>query len=194
MKPKYLEPDSRGSRDRWMISYADVLTILLIFFICAAMKAQKPAPPPPPAPAIAVAPPPAVPEPKPAALPEPPLAGVQKQLQESGLDVHREARGVVVSLPQAVLFVSGDDRITPDARPLVEKIVAGIRDLPNHVTLVGYADNVPISNRRFHNNWELAAERGLRLLELLTREYGIPESRLSVSSEGANRPISPNDT
>ena len=214
MKPKYLEPDSRGSRDRWMISYADVLTILLIFFICAAMKAPKaatPAVPPvslvavqsvtakPVAPPVPTAPSPAPPTPTPAALPpatppDSPLAALLKQLQETGLDVRREPRGVVVSLPQAVLFVSGDDRVTPDARPIVEKIAATVRDLPNHVTVVGYADNVPISNRRFHNNWELAAERGLRLLELLTREYGIPESRLSVSSEGANRPISPNDT
>ena len=210
MKPKYLEPDSRCSRDRWMVSYADVLTILLIFFICAALKAPKAAtavvPPAPPAavqpvpaepvapPAAPVAPPPTRIAEPPAPSPEPPLAAVQKQLQEAGLDVRREPRGVVVSLPQAVLFVSGEDRVTPDARPIVEKIAATIRDLPNHVTLVGYADNLPISNRRFHNNWELAAERGLRLLELLTREYGIPESRLSVSSEGANRPISPNDT
>ncbi|HLK51555.1 MAG TPA: OmpA family protein [Bryobacteraceae bacterium] len=192
MKPKYLEADSRGARDRWMVSYADVLTILLIFFICAAMKAQRP---PAAAAAHPAAPAVAVPQPPPAPpAPEPPISDLQKRLQDTGLEVHREPRGVVVSLPQAILFVSGEDRITPEARPIIENVAAAIRDLPNHVTLVGYADNLPISNQRFHNNWELAAERGLRLLELLTQEYGIPESRLSVSSEGANRPVSPNDT
>lgn len=201
MKPRYLEPDNRG-RDRWMVSYVDVLTILLIFFISAAIKTGKPAPPPPvvhaAAPAAPPAPPPVVhaaapPAPAPVPAP-PPLSDLEKRLAESGLDVHREPHGVVVSLPQTILFASGDDRISPGALPLIEKITAAIRDLPNPVRLVGYADSVPISNRRFHNNWELAAARGLRLLELLSQNYGIAESRLSVASEGANQPKGPNDT
>lgn len=183
-----------------MVSYVDVLTILLIFFICAALKIPKAA-----AGSASIAPvtqhvvpaPPVTPLPVPPArplAPAPPLADFERRLELEGVDVHREVRGVVVTLPQAVLFASGDDRISAEARPIIEKIASGIRDLPNHVTLVGYADNIPVSNRRFHNNWELAAARGLRLLELLTREYGIPESRLSVVSDGANRPKDSNDT
>jgi len=204
MKPKYLEPDNR-SRDRWMVSYLDVLTILLIFFISVALKAQKPAPTPAAVPApvpraaeaatptVSPAPPPVAAslhvEPAP-----PPLEDLQKHLATAGLDVHREERGVVVSLPQAILFSSGDDRISQDARPVIKRIASQIRNLPNKVTLVGYTDAVPISNRRFRNNWELAAARGLRLLELLSRECGIDESRLSVSSQGANQPKEPNET
>ena len=37
MKPKYLQAETAG-RDRWMISYLDVLTILLIFFVAVAAK------------------------------------------------------------------------------------------------------------------------------------------------------------
>ena len=192
MKPRYLEPESR-SRDRWMVSYVDVLTILLIFFISVALKAQKPAAAPVPQVPVAAAARPAAETvsgpPPPAPLPE-----LQKRLVERGLDVTREQRGVVVSLPQSVLFVSGDDRISSEALPIVGTIAGEIRDLPNRVTLVGYTDAIPISNRRFHNNWELAAARSLRLLELLTRDYGIPESRLSVSSEGSNLPRESNHT
>jgi|SRR5581483_727931 len=196
MKPKYLEPDSR-SRDRWMVSYLDVMTILLIFFISVAMMAQRPAAPPVPTKSHAVqAPVPAPPilTPQPTPPPPPPVSDLEKRLADQGLDVHRERRGIVVSLSQAILFASGDDRISREALPIVAKVANEIRDLPNAVTLVGYADAVPISNRRFHNNWELAAARGLRLCELFTREYGIDESRLSVSSEGANRPKDSNET
>ena len=66
--------------------------------------------------------------------------------------------------------------------------------IPNNVSLVGHADAVPIHNRRFANNWELAAARGLRLLELLSSRYGIEESRLSVESFGSYDPKSSNDT
>lgn len=180
-----------------MVSYVDVLTMLLIFFTCAAVKVAK-APVPVAPVTLHVLPKPPLPKvptpPERAVDPTPPLADLQHRLESEGLDVHREVRGVVVTLPQAVLFASGDDRINPDARPIIGKIAASLRDLPNHVTLVGYADNIPVSNRRFRNNWELAAARGLRLLDLLTREFGINESRLSVSSDGVNRPKDSNDT
>ena len=105
-----------------------------------------------------------------------------------------EKRGVVISLPQSILFDSGDDRISNKARPVVETIVSAIQDLPNRILLIGHTDATPIHNRLFRNNWELSMNRGLRLLELLSQEYGIDEARLSVSSDGANRPAASNQT
>jgi len=178
MKPKYLEPEIR-SRDRWMVSYLDVLTILLVFFISVAVRTQA-------APIAAT---------KPKPLPPPtPMQLAARKLIAAGLDVQLEKRGVVVSLPQAVLFESGDDRISGEALPEVRKVAEAIRGLPNHILLIGHTDAVPIHNRRFHNNWELSARRGLRLLELLSRDYGIEEARLSVSSDAANRPHDSNST
>ncbi len=105
-----------------------------------------------------------------------------------------EARGLVISLPQAILFSSGEDRIANDALPIVSRIADVLRDIPNEVSLIGHADAVPIHNRYFKSNWDLSAARGLRLLELLSRKYGIAEARLSVASYGPYRPNGPNDT
>ena len=182
MKPKYLEPEWRG-RDRWMVSYLDVLTILLVFFISVAVRTQAAISVPSPAPKAE----------KPTPAPTP-LADARKRLSQAGLDVRVEKRGVVISLPQAVLFDSGEDRISKSALPVVKTIASAICDLPNRIMFVGYTDAVPIHNRRFRNNWELSAKRGLRLLELMSREYGISEARLSVSSDGANRPAASNET
>lgn len=189
MRPKYYQPDS-SHRDRWMISYLDAMTILLIFFVSVAAralpthaKADVP-PPPPPAPKIVDA------RPAPAASPDP----LAERLKQTGLDVRREQRGFVVSLPQKILFSSGDDRISPNAYPVIEQIAGILRDVPNQVILTGHADSVPIHNRRFKNNWELSAARGLRLLELLNERFGIDESRMTVSSEGANQPAESNET
>ncbi len=177
MKPGYLQSDS--NRDRWTISYVDVLTILLIFFIAVAAKQ-----PPKPAPAAVSK----------VAAANGPLAGARELLVQQGLDAKLEERGLVVSLPQMILFGSGDDRITEDALPVIERIAGVIGKLSNHIVLCGHADAAPIHNRRFKNNWELSAARSLRLLELLTERYGIDESRLSVSSDGANRPVASNET
>ncbi len=195
MSPKYFQKETAG-RDRWMISYLDVLTILLIFFVAlAAQNFQRPQPAlaaaPVPAPAPVVIPAPKV---EPVAEPQETLLRAQQQLADHGLDMRMEPRGLVISLPQAILFASGDDRVTSDALPIVSRIADVLRDIPNEVTLIGHADAIPIHNRYFKNNWDLSAARGLRLLELLSRKYGIAEARLSVASYGPYRPNGPNDT
>jgi chemotaxis protein MotB len=193
MKPKYLEAPPT-QRDRWMISYVDVLTILLVFFIAAAAKtlfARTDAQLTPPA--ISAPAPPIVPT-KLEQAARSPLADAFDQLKKQGIAARMEPRGLVISLPQAILYSSGEDQVSRDAIPVVEQIVEVLRTLPNRITLIGHADSQPIHNQRFKNNWELSAARGLRLLELLSTRYGIDESRLSVSSDGANQPASPNDT
>jgi chemotaxis protein MotB len=205
MKPAYLQPEGGNQRDRWTVSYMDVLTILLIFFVAAAAKSFAPpdvkldlkkvevfAPPLPPPVLSTFASATVVPA---IVVPVPhPLAAAQQELASSGLDAHLEQRGLVISLPQAVLFQSGVDGVAPEALATVEQIAAVLRSLPNRVILIGHADSVPIHTRRFKNNWELSAARSLRLLELFSTRYGIDESRLSISSDGSNRPASSNET
>ncbi len=167
------------TRDRWMVSYMDILTILLIFFVAAAAQSTIPRPV----------------EKAVEKIPAPPrLAEPQRKLATLGLDLKMEPRGLVISLPQTILFASGDDAISPQARPMVEEIAQVLRQIPNKVTLVGHADAVPIHNRRFKNNWELAGARSLRLLELLSQDGGIGESRLSVASDSSFDPRDTNDT
>jgi chemotaxis protein MotB len=171
-----------------MVSYLDVLTILLILFVAMAAQTLHSATPPPPPPAAAAAATPPAPSPNAA------LAQVQQELAKMHLDVQLESRGVVVSLPQALLFAPGEDQVSAGAIATVSAIGDVLGKIPNNVSLVGHADATPIHNKHFRNNWELAAARGLRLLELLSSQYGIEESRLSVESYGSSDPKSTNDT
>jgi chemotaxis protein MotB len=191
MTPSYLRRDT-GIRDRWMVSYMDVLTILLIFFVAIAAQVRlHPAQQSGAAPAPAAKPVPAAAPPADASHT---LIEVRKKLEQHGLDMQMEPRGLVISLPQAIMFSSGEDRISPEGLPVIAGIAGVLRDIPNEVTLIGHADAVPIHNRHFLNNWDLATARSLRILELMSQRYGVPESRLSIASYGTYRPAGPNDT
>jgi chemotaxis protein MotB len=197
MKPNYLLAESAGQRDRWTVSYLDVLTILLIFFVAAAAKTLPTTSAPDTTPKLPQPPP--IQWPAPVSIPPEPkqssvLETAQQMLENSGLEARLEQRGLVISISQAVLFASGEDRVSVSALPTVKQIADVLRTLPNRVILIGHADSIPIHNHRFKNNWELSAARGLRLLETLTDRYGLDEARLSVSSDGAYRPASSNDT
>lgn len=176
-KPRQIPSNCGSLQDRWLVSYTDMLTILFILFVSVSaqvMRARVAPPAPPQARSV--------------------LREAEQRLQAQNVDAHLEPRGLVTSLPQAVLFASGDDRVKPEALPSIAKIAGVITETNNKVALVGHADTTPIHNRRFRDNWELSAARSLKLLELLTTEYGIAESRLSIQSEGANHPRDSNGT
>jgi chemotaxis protein MotB len=215
MKPKN-PPGAASQRDRWMVSYVDVLSILLIFFMLAAARslpapdahkvdpvplnsevqtetqteAAQPETPPVP---VEVAQPAAPAEPVPAP-PREDLKHAQELLKQQGFEPKLEARGLVISVPQVILFSSGEDAVNPQAIPTIAQIAGVLRDIPNDVRLVGHADTVPVHNRRFRSNWDLSMARSERILELLSGRYGISESRLSIASYGPWRPAAPNDT
>jgi chemotaxis protein MotB len=182
-KPGYLQTDT-VSHNRWLISYTDIVTVLLILFVAVAAQDLRDH-------TVQAALPATLPG---TSRPAPVLQQAQEKLEQQGLDLHRDPRGLVISLPQAVLFGSGDDRVRPQAFPMVSHIAGVLRDVKNKVTLVGHADAVPIHNQRFKSNWELSASRSLNLLALLATEYGIDESRLSIQSFGSYSPKTSNDT
>jgi len=181
-----------NQRDRWMVSYVDVLTILLIFFLVAAAKSLEVARQPPAQPttapaAHAVAPVQTAPA-------RTNLIAAQERLRQHGIEPKLEPRGLVISLPQVILFSSGEDAVSPQALPTISLIADVLRDIPNDVRLIGHADPVPVHNRRFRSNWDLSMARSRKILDMLSGRYGIPEARLSIASYGAYRPAAPNDT
>jgi len=202
-KPRYLQSgDATGGK--WVVSYSDIVTILLVLFVGLAAQAfQKnliPVPVAKPAPSIKGTPIqeahfPALPSPEPA-VPKlsAALVEAEKALRDRGINPTVENRGLVVSLPQSILFPSGEDRIGPGALPVIAQIAGVVSAIPNKISLIGHTDTVPIHSVRFKNNWELATARSVKLLELLTIQYGISESRLSVASPGSYSPRAPNDT
>lgn len=194
-KPEYLRSD-HGQRDRWLLSYTDIVTLLLILFVAMAAQGVHSAAAPPQPKSAAPAPPNPVPTLAPLKSGEmhPALARADEQLRSRGIDAKLEKRGLVISLPQSILFPSGADAIAPEALPVVSQVADVLASVPNKIALVGHADSSPINNKRFHNNWELSAARGLSLLRLLRYRYGIAESRLSVQSFGSNDPKNTNDT
>ena len=187
MRPKYLQ-SATHQRDRWMVSYADVLTILLIFFVVAAAKSlEVPR-------AHTVVPVQPVIGHAEAELPRTNLIRAQERLREHGLEPKLEPRGLVISLPQVILFSSGEDTVSPQALPTIAQIADVLRELPNDVRLIGYADPVPIHNRRFRSNWELSAARSIALMEMFTDDLALPHDRMSIAGFADTAPVASNET
>lgn len=101
---------------------------------------------------------------------------------------------LVMELSDSLLFEPGSADLTPDALLLLEPVAQalGARDYNVHVE--GHTDNVPISNGRFRNNFELSTARAVNVIMNLINKGGLPAQRFSASGYGEYRPVAGNDT
>jgi chemotaxis protein MotB len=120
--------------------------------------------------------------------------GLDLELKSGKLQVHLEARGLIISMREATFFASGDDAVAPSSLPILAKIAAVVQALPNPVRLEGHSDSRPIHTSRFRSNWELSAARSIAMLELLRDRFQIPAARMAVAGYAENAPVDTNDT
>ncbi len=184
------------SSDDWYVSYADMITLILCFFIVIASvstvnqakvesviesiskdvlkeKAQ-----------------------------ETPFKAVEDKMQtlitQKNLDkqvsVSPDLMGLKINFSSQVLFDSGSSDLKPDIKPILGEITKIIQSLAykNYDILVeGHTDDQPIHTERFPSNWELSAGRATEVVRLLIL-LGIPKENLKAVGLSDARPLKPN--
>ena len=114
-----------------------------------------------------------------------------KQLSEYVIIMEQE-RGLVISFKEAVLFTSGSDQLTSQARNIIREVGKSLLNVPNFIRVEGYTDNAPINTDKFPSNWELSVMRASSVLHVLQAESGVAPERLSAVGYGEYRPLVPN--
>jgi outer membrane protein OmpA-like peptidoglycan-associated protein len=127
--------------------------------------AQPPAPPPPPAP-----------------------APVRSDLPK--LAVSQTDRGVMIWLPDNVLFAFGKADLSADGGPYLDRVAQILTRKTDHaLVLEGHTDNVGAAAL----NQTLSERRAATVSQAL-QARGVPAARLRTEGFGLRKPLAPNDT
>ncbi|TAK32914.1 MAG: hypothetical protein EPO21_14305 [Chloroflexota bacterium] len=105
--------------------------------------------------------------------------------------VYMDREGVTVTIAGGLLFDSGKSTIKREAMPLLLAVADRIRTLPNEVKVEGHTDSIPIQTALYGSNWELSAARSVAVVRFL-QENGIDPARLSAVGYGEYRPVADN--
>jgi len=143
---------------------------------------------------------------KPSVLPEANFLGpaqmarqMRQFIKQSGLQqelrVKETRRGIVVSIvTDKVLFPKGQAEITPQAARLLDKVASLIEASRSHVRIEGHTDSLPIRTAKYPSNWELSTARATTVVRYLIEKARISPRLLSASGYADSRPLAPNDT
>lgn len=124
-------------------------------------------------------------------------ADLARLAQEKGLEgeisVNSRREGVVISISTSVLFDSGSAEIRPESEETLNTIANLLRGMPNEVRIAGHTDNIS-PYPKWPSNWELSAARAIQVVKYLANQGGLESRRLSAIGYGEQRPLFPNDT
>ena len=117
-------------------------------------------------------------------------------LEEEGVDgVHVEDHGdrLVFTVDTGILFGVGQGKLTSSGALLMRQIAQVLRYTDGNIRVEGHTDDLPVgSGSEWADNWWLSCARALSAVEAL-QGAGIAPERLSAAGYGEYDPIAPND-
>lgn len=203
----------RVRRDRWLVSYADFMTLLFAFFVVmyalssinehkyrelsdslndafSSVTARDVSPDPRRAEADAR-------EHDRLQKLRDLAKGLEAALQplngKGPVRIVQSARGVTVEIGASALFAPADAHLHNDALDVLSAVAAVLATSKNALRIEGHTDSNPIATSVYPSNWELSAARASAVARLLV-EQGVQGSRIGVTGYADNRPVGGNGT
>ncbi|MFH1282143.1 MAG: OmpA family protein [bacterium] len=163
------------SSPAWMLTYSDLITQLLIFFVML----------------FAVS----------AASVEDQLNRIKKRIDSyvaenklvSFVNTGIDDKGLVISLQNKIMFQSGKADIFDEAKVILKNLTAILMDYPNGIRIEGHTDNRPINTPEFPSNWELSTARATNMARYLLNDLSFPPQRISAAGYGKYHPTLPKE-
>lgn len=121
----------------------------------------------------------------------------QPEISSKMVRVTEDERGLVITLASDVFFDPGSAVLKSEVRYVLDKAGKIINSIPNLVRIEGHASSSPIGlsrTRGYATNWELAAARSVNVLRYFEEENRVQSDKLSAVSFGEHRPLDINDT
>lgn len=207
-----------GEKDRYLITYADLITLLLGLFVILYASSQvdsekykevssaftkyfrsEPANVLSGGEGMLDGNRGAIPEPMLLPREAKSLDEIQKETEEAlstfitkgMLSLKKTDAGIVVVMPEKLLFSSGKAEIQTDGLKAIDSLSKVLQSMRYMIMVDGHTDSSPIKTFQFESNWHLSVARALNVGYRMIRS-GVPEENFVIRGFGDKRPVSDN--
>jgi len=125
-------------------------------------------------------------------------AKVTEQLKKlsngNNVMVSENADGIKITLFSELTFGAGKYDLSEEGYDILRRLAPSLLEMEGDIRVEGHTDTQPVDqDSAVQDNWDLSSRRAMKVLSALV-SYGIPEDRLSAVAHGSVQPIRPNDT
>ncbi len=109
------------------------------------------------------------------------------------IELVKDRGAIVLRIKEKILFDSGSSSLKEEAEPVLRKVAELVSPLPFDMRIEGHTDNRPYGPSGL-TNWDLSVKRAVSVLKYYARSGLLSLGRLSAVGYGDKRPLAPNDS
>ena len=123
------------------------------------------------------------------------LKGAIGNLADEDINIKVDKGVVYIDISDKLLFKSGSYNITDQAKVVLGKVAAVLKNQPDIEFMVeGHTDNVAFTRGVLIDNWDLSVKRATSVVRILQNEYGLPPAHIAAAGRGEYVPVASNDS
>lgn len=118
---------------------------------------------------------------------------MKAQIASGTVTLERSVDGLTVRMSDILLFESGRADLRPAALPALDSLASVLQGIRQQIIVEGHTDSIPIRTFQYESNWHLSVQRALSIAYYCMKN-GLPQQNVTISGYGAERPIADNTT
>jgi chemotaxis protein MotB len=123
------------------------------------------------------------------------LKGAVGSMDDQDINIKVDKGVVYIDISDKLLFKSGKYEVTAQAKSVLGKVAAVLKNQPNIEFMVeGHTDNVPYRSGILLDNWDLSVKRATAVVRILQKEYGLDPAKMAAAGRAEYKPIVANDS
>ena len=123
------------------------------------------------------------------------LKGAVGSMDDQDINIKVDKGVVYIDISDKLLFKSGKYEITSQAKTVLGKVAAVLKNQPDIEFMVeGHTDNVAYRSGVLIDNWDLSVKRATSVVRILQKEYGLDPKKMSAAGRGEYNPVFQNNS
>lgn len=114
--------------------------------------------------------------------------------QSKSVKLLKNDKGLIIRVNSKLLFDEGSASLRPEAKKTLNEIIKVLTKINNPVIIEGHTDSVPIKNAKYPSNWELSTARATNIITYIVKQGTVPPKRLCAVGYGEYMPAADNTT
>ena len=119
---------------------------------------------------------------------------IDKYHYNNSIRLEQNARGITIHILDDILFASGSANLADGSLMILNRLAKILKELPNDIRVEGHTDNVPINTSAFPSNWHLSVARALNTAYYLIKNEELNPEKISIIGYSEYKPIDSNAT
>ena len=117
----------------------------------------------------------------------------QSLVNDKLVSVNQNEKWLQIELQSTILFDIGGAVLNKSAEKIIGEISSIMSKYLNVIRVEGFTDNTPIKNSLYTSNWELSTARATAVVRLMESQ-GVDPRRLAAVGYGEHQPVASNST